>query len=83
MSHYLITSSILERVILANVAVGMVARHETGQNHMADEITQAITQISIPRAGSHPRFTLKVITSIIPNQKIGMDTPTSARIMNT
>ena len=75
-------SRILERVILAKVAIGMVDRQKHGRTMWRITSPRPFSKAPIPRAGSHPSRTLKVSTSIRPIQKIGMETPISASIIN-
>ena len=67
----------------AKVAAGMVARHAHGRIMWLTTSQTPLDMAPWPRAGSHPRLTENVSTSMSPSQKIGIDTPTSASTMKT
>ena len=79
----LIVSSMLERVMRANVAAGIVARQKHGRIMWLITSQTPFDIAPMPIAGSQPRFTEKVRTSMRPSQKIGIDTPTRASTMKT
>ena len=77
------TSSMLERVIRAKVAMGMVHRHRQGRIMWEITSHRPLARSPRPITGKIARFTEKKLTSIIPSQKMGMDTPTRASTINT
>lgn len=73
----------LERVVLAKVAMGMVARQKPGRIIWLTTSPNPLFQSPMPMTGSRFILTENCSTSIRAIQKIGMDTPTRAKTMNT
>ena len=73
----------LERVIRAKVAIGMVAKQVQGRIICETKSHSPTSSDPRPKAGSSPHCTENWFTSIMPSQKMGMDTPTRASTMNT
>ena len=69
-------SIMLERVIRMKVPMGITARHAQGRAMWRrNSTTPPWAMVTIPKLGSHPRFTEKRRTIMIATQNTGADTP--------
>ena len=75
------TSSILERLMRAKLAMLPKERHTAGRKMWEITSPSPLAREPIPSTGNHPRLTLKASTSIRPSQKLGIETPISAVII--
>ena len=74
-------SIMLERMVLAKVAIGIVARQKPGRIMWLTTSPMPLEMSPMPMTGRRFILTENWRTSIRASQKIGMDTPTSVMTM--